>query len=120
MIGEPGQLNCSKYREYSFEDISDVTECRKAATMIGPGINFGKEETSGSTPKRCYLEENLKLVNWNNHTVGGNLCDTCRVLCKIEGMNIHNRKSISITFYLPKISNKVINLDQNEYFFRKY
>ena len=78
-----GDLDCSKSEG---EDISDETECRKAASALG--LTFNYNETSTLFPKRCYVQKWYNLVYWNNDNVGGSSCTNCSPICKIEGINI--------------------------------
>ena len=95
MAGE-GDLDCLKSEG---DDISDVTECRKAASALG--MIFGSNETSGLFPKRCYyhrniLEPSISRVYWNNDNVGGIRCTVCSPICKIEGIIILSKIDLNI------------------------
>ena len=95
MAGE-GDLDCSKSEG---EDISDVTECRKAASALG--LIFGYNETSGLYPKRCYYQRNildpsLARVYWNDDNVGGDRCTICSPICKKEGIDILSKINLNL------------------------
>ena len=112
MAGE-GDPDCSKSEG---EDISDETECRKAASALG--LDFSNK-TSANYPKRCYHQMDSLGdlgVYWNNDNVGGTLCGTmCSPICKIEGINILSKIDLNIIHpYYIKISNKLIVFEQIE------